>query len=130
MSSTKPARRLVRKANRNLAMIFSYHDWNLSHALELATAELDVRGDIYTYDALAWAQFKNGRLAEAEQAIAKALKLGTPEPALLYHAGMIAAANGKKVEATKYLRRALQLNPKFDVRQAPIAESKLKELAS
>jgi tetratricopeptide (TPR) repeat protein len=118
------------KANRNLAIIFADHDWNLGHALELATAELDVRGDIYTYDALAWAQLKNGHAAEAEQTMAKALKLGTPEPALFYHAGMIAAANGKKADAAKYLRRALELNPKFDVRQAPIAENKLKEVAS
>ena len=100
------------------------------HALDLAKAELEVRGDIYTYDALAWAQFKNGQSAEAEKTMANALKLDTPEPAMLYHAGMIAAANGKKAEAEKFLRRALQLNPKFDVRQAPIAQSKLKELAS
>ncbi|HEY3739155.1 MAG TPA: tetratricopeptide repeat protein, partial [Bryobacteraceae bacterium] len=118
------------KANRNLALIFANHDWNVARALELATNELDVRGDIYTYDALAWAQFKNGRFADAEQSIAKALKLGTPEPALWYHAGMIAAANGKKAEAEKFLRQALQLNPKFDIWQAPIAVNKLKELAS
>ena len=118
------------KANRNLALIFADHDWNLKRALDLATAELDIRGDIYTYDALAWAQFKNGQSAEAEKTMAKALKMDTPEPALLYHAGMIAAANGKKPEAVKFLRRALELNPKFDARQAPIAQSKLMELAS
>jgi tetratricopeptide (TPR) repeat protein len=118
------------KANRNLALIFADHDWNVPHALELAKAELDVRGDIYTYDALAWAQFKSGQFADAEKTMQRALKLDTPEPALLYHAGMIAAANGKKPEAAKFLRRALQLNPKFDVLQAPIAANKLKELAS
>ena len=118
------------KANRNLALIFADHDWNVAHALELAKAELEVRGDIYTYDALAWAQLKNGQFTEAEKTMAHALKLDTPEPALLYHAGMIAAANGKKAEAAKYLQRALALNPKFDVRQAPIAVSKLKEVAS
>ncbi len=118
------------KANRNLALIFADHDWNLPHALELAKAELEVRGDIYTYDALAWALLKNGQPVEAEKAMAQALKLDTPEPALLYHAGMIAAANGKKADAAKFLKRALDLNPNFDVRQAPIAQSKLKELAS
>ena len=118
------------KANRNLALIFADHDWNLAHALELAKAELEIRGDIYTYDALAWAQLKNGQPAEALKTMAVALKMDTPEPTLLYHAGMIAAANGKKAEAVKYLKRALTLNPKFDVRQAPIAQSKLQELAS
>ena len=118
------------KANRNLALIFADHDWNLAHALELAQAELNVRGDIYTYDALAWAQLKNGQHSEAAKTIAHALKMGTPEPSLLYHAGMIAAANGNKVEAAKLLKRALALNPNFDVHQAPIAVNKLKELAS
>ena len=118
------------KANRNLALIFADHDWNVKHALELAAAELEVRGDIYTYDALAWAQLKNGQLAEAERSSARALSMNTPEPMLLFHAGMIAAANGKKAEAAKLLRRALELNPKFDLHQAPIAQSKLKELAS
>ena len=118
------------KANRNLALIFADHDWNVGHALEMATAELEVRGDIYTFDALAWAQLKNGQLAEAQKSITQALKMETPEPALLYHAGMIAAANGKKADAVKLLQRALQLNPKFDLRQAAIAQSKLKELAS
>ena len=116
------------KANRNLALIFADHDWNLPHALELAKAELEVRGDIYSYDALAWAQLKNGLAAEAEKSMAQAMKLNTPEPGLLYHAGMIAAANGKKAEAATLLRRALELSPKFDVNQAPIAQRKLKEV--
>ncbi len=39
------------KANRNLAMIYADHDRRLDRALELATAELEIRRDIYTYDA-------------------------------------------------------------------------------
>ena len=118
------------KANRNLALIFADHDWNLPHALQLATAELDVRKDIYTYDALAWAQFKNGQLREASESMTKALHMETQEPLLMYHAGMIAAANGNKAEALKFLGKALELNPKFDARQAAVAQAKLKELQS
>lgn len=77
--------------NRNLALIFADHDWHLDRALELATAELDVRKDIYSYDALAWALYKNKKFAEADGAMAKALRMGTPEPAFYYHAEQIAS---------------------------------------
>ena len=88
--------------NRNVALIFADHDWHVERALELATAELDVRKDIYSYDALAWALYKNKRFAEADQAMAKALKMGTPEPAFYYHAELIAKGNGKTKEAEEY----------------------------
>jgi len=117
------------KANRNLAIIYADHDHRVDRALELARAELDVRADIYTYDALAWALFKNHKLAEAEKAMGEAMKLSTPEPAFYYHAGMIANGLGKKKEAHEYLKKALALNPRFDPRQAPVAEKVLKELA-
>ena len=38
---------------------------------------------------------------------------------------MIAAALGRKPDAKKYLERALSLNPKFDIRQAPAAAKAL-----
>jgi tetratricopeptide (TPR) repeat protein len=88
--------------NRNVALIFADHNFHLDRALELATAELDVRKDIYSYDALAWALFKNEKFAEADQAMAKALRMGTPEPAFYYHAERIAIANGKTTEAEEY----------------------------
>jgi tetratricopeptide (TPR) repeat protein len=83
------------KANRNLAIIYADHDWNLPRALELAQAELDVRGDIYTYDALAWALYKNHKYKEADEAIAKAMRFKTPEPNFRLHAGLIAKALGR-----------------------------------
>ncbi len=88
--------------NRNVALIFADHDWHLDRALQLARAELDVRKDIYSYDALAWALYKNNKFAEADQAMAEALKMGTPEPAFYYHAELIAVANGKTKEAEEY----------------------------
>jgi tetratricopeptide (TPR) repeat protein len=81
------------KANRNLALIYADHDWNLGRSLELATAELEYRRDVYTYDALAWAQYKNGHYADAVKAMAQALKLHTPEPAFERHAQLIQEAN-------------------------------------
>ena len=83
------------KANRNLALIYADHDWNLARSLELAKNELEVRGDIYTYDALAWALYKNKHYQEASVAMAKAMRFNTPEPAFRLHAGLIAQALNK-----------------------------------
>jgi tetratricopeptide (TPR) repeat protein len=106
------------KTNRNLALVYADQGRKLERALALARAELDSRRDVYSYDALAWALFKNGKYAEAEEAAARALRLNTAEPAFYYHAGRIAAALGKGCEAKKYEERMLSLNPKFDVRAA------------
>ena len=55
---------------------------------------LKLRHDVYTYDALAWALYKNQRIEEAARASDEALKLGAPEALFYYHAGMIANAMG------------------------------------
>lgn len=117
------------KANRNIAMIYADHDWHLDRALELARNELEVRGDIYTYDALAWALYKNKQYAEAGEAMKKAMQFKTPEPMFYYHAGLIDSALGKKDEAREMLKKALELNPHFDARQAAFAGEALKELS-
>jgi tetratricopeptide (TPR) repeat protein len=122
----KMARANNEKTNRNLALVFANQDRNLARALELAQAETGVRGDVYTYDALAWALLKNGRSQEAERAATKALQFGTQEPAFYYHAGLIAAVLDKKAEAAKYIEIALALNPHFDLHQAEIAENTLR----
>lgn len=80
------------KTNRNLALVLADHDRDLDVAVELMEAEVPVRGDVYTWDALSWVLFKSGRLAEARTASARALKLGTPEPVFYYHASKIAGA--------------------------------------
>lgn len=80
------------KANRNLVLIFADHGIRLDRALQLAQAELEFRRDVYTYDALAWALYKNGRLAEAQDAMRKALVLKTPEPGFQHHAELILGA--------------------------------------
>ncbi len=99
------------KVNRNLSLIFSGHGWNLKRALELARAELDFRRDVYTYDALAWALYKNGDFAAADDAMTKALQPGAPEPQFFYHASLIARARGNSEAAESYRKRAEDLNP-------------------
>lgn len=80
------------KTNRNLALALADHDKDLSFALQLVETEIADRPDVYTWDALSWVLFKNGRYEEARDASRKALRLGTPEPLFHYHASKIAAA--------------------------------------
>jgi tetratricopeptide (TPR) repeat protein len=101
------------KANRNVAMIYADHNWRPERALELAQAEIAMRHDIYTQDALAWALYRNGKLSEAKTALAEAMKLGTPEPMFYYHAQQIALALGEEQKAAEYAEKIKTLNPEF-----------------
>jgi len=114
--------------NRELALFYADHDLKLPEALALARAELSVRRDIYTHDVLAWALFKNGRAREALEPLNEALRLGTRDARIFFHAGMIHRAAGNEDAARDFLGRALALNPRFHVLQAPIAVKALTEL--
>ena len=71
---------------------------------ERAAAE---RHDIFTEDALAWAYFKAGRLADAAAASAQALRTGSRDRDLLYHAAAIKQAQGDNGAARTLMARAL-----------------------
>jgi tetratricopeptide (TPR) repeat protein len=114
--------------NRDLALFYADHDTKLPEALNLAQKELEVRHDIYTWDALAWALFKNGKLAEAASASEKAMRLGTKDPILLYHAGMIAEKMGQREKALSELKEALAINPNFHPVYAKAASDKVAAL--
>jgi len=101
--------------NRVLSRFYSDHDLHLPEALALAEKELAVRKDIYAYDTLAWALYKNRRLQDAAAAIAEALKLGTRDATLYYHAGKIYAGLGDKDKGRSYLERTLALNSHFSI---------------
>ena len=115
--------------SRQLALFFADHDMpaRAEEAFASAAKEYEVRRDIYGADAVAWTALKAGRLPEAQKAIKEALRLGTKDARLFYHAGMIARAGGEDNAARDYLRRALSLNPQFDPLQASIARKTLRE---
>jgi Flp pilus assembly protein TadD len=89
-------------ANRTLSLAFSTLGHHLPRALELARAELKIRQDVYTYDALGWALFQNGKLDEAAEAMRKALSQNSPEPAFHQHAAAILNAIGRTGESTRH----------------------------
>ena len=111
--------------SRQLAMFWADHDEKLDQALAIAQKERSTRQDIYTCDALAWILYKNDRLEEAKKSIAEALRLGTRDARLYYHAGMIYNELGDRQSAVRYLTLALQTNPTFDVLQAELAKKSL-----
>lgn len=113
---------------RERAMFLANHDRDLPRALALAEEDLLQRKDVYGYDALAWALYKNGRAEDASRAMAEALKLGTKDANLDYHAGMIHHRLQDREKAKMFLAKALSLNPAFDPRRADEARKTLEAI--
>jgi tetratricopeptide (TPR) repeat protein len=114
--------------NRDLALFGADHDRDLVEALDLAQKELEVRHDVYTWDALAWALYKNGKMTDAANASEKALKFGTRDPLLLFHSAMIAEGLGHREKARSEMKEALQINPHFHLIYANTAQQRLAKL--
>jgi tetratricopeptide (TPR) repeat protein len=112
-----------------LVQFWSDHDLKLTEALALARQEAADRKDVKTMDALAWALYKNGLYDEAAAASESARRLGTHDALLYFHAGMIERKRGRIADSVTLLRRALDINPHFDVRHAPEAEAALSGMA-
>jgi tetratricopeptide (TPR) repeat protein len=114
--------------NRQLALFYADHDIKPKEAYELAAKEYEARKDIYGADAVAWTALKANKTAEAQTAIKDALRLGTNDAKIFYHAGTIERSLGNKIEAAGYLQNALKINPAFDLLQAGKARAALQEL--
>lgn len=94
---------------RTFAVFLSTRRENAARALRLATEELKTRQDVFTYDALAWAQLANGDVTQARESMHRALAEGTQDARLFYHAGAIAAAAGDNAAALEFLNKARAL---------------------
>ena len=68
------------------------HDRDVNLVAEKAELELVTRTDVYGWDALAWARFHQGRLADAQVAMDSALRLGTHDVMLERHRAAIETA--------------------------------------
>jgi Flp pilus assembly protein TadD len=77
-------------------------------------------------DTLGWVYYQQGKFAEAEQQFRLASELLPNEAMVQYHLGMVARKQGRMIEATSALKRALLLNPQFD--EAAAAQRLLHEL--
>lgn len=91
---------------RTFALFLSTRGADAATALELARGELADRQDVFTRDALAWAQLQSGDLEGARENIALALAEGTEDARLFYHAGAIAAAAQENLSALAFSKKA------------------------
>jgi tetratricopeptide (TPR) repeat protein len=112
----------------SLARFDADHARNLPAALQQAEAVWARRKNLLVADTLAWCLYQNARYADATKIIRHALKLGTPDAHMLFHAGMIHAKAGERETAKRYLFEALSLNGAFHPRDAVIAADTLKIL--
>jgi len=111
-----------------LALFFADHDLRLDEAVAQARAVYEQRPSVHAADVLAWTLSRAGRAQEALRYSDEALRLGTQDPLLLFHAGMVRHATGDSAGARQYLERALAANPHFSVLYAGTAEATLGEL--
>ncbi len=91
---------------RTVALFLSTRGIDQSQALSLTERELDVRRDVFTEDARAWALAGAGRFAEASAAMDRVLSMHTNDARLFVHAGAIAAATGRNREARRWFAAA------------------------
>lgn len=95
---------------RTLAIYLATRHESPETALQLARAELDSRGDVFTHDALAWALAAAGNLTLAQSEMQRALAEGTQDARLFFHAGIIASQAGYSADAERWLRKASELS--------------------
>jgi tetratricopeptide (TPR) repeat protein len=106
------------------------HDRHVATVARKISEELKTRRDVYAYDLLAWSLHKQGRHREAADAMALAMREGTQDAQLFYHAGVIQRAVGNADSARVLLARALSVNPYFHHTQAADARSTLAALSA
>ena len=111
-----------------LALFDADHGADARATVALARAAYSRRPSIKAADTLGWALLRAGQVDEARRYANEALRLGTRDALMLYHAGMIAQAQGDAAQARAWLNAALTLNPHFSPLFAPQARQALAAL--
>ena len=70
--------------------------------------------NIKVYDALAWINYKLGNYDKAQKNIEQALRLGTKDPLMFFHAGKIFEKTGQPDKAKEHLEFSLEINPYYE----------------
>jgi tetratricopeptide (TPR) repeat protein len=101
------------RVDADLALFDADHQRDLARAVDVARAEYAIRPSVHIADILAWAEFRSGDIVGALHHSIEALRLGSQDPLLLYHAGVIAQESGDDARASALLQRAHDLSPSF-----------------
>ncbi|MDB6174986.1 MAG: hypothetical protein JWL59_4297 [Chthoniobacteraceae bacterium] len=95
----------------HLAGFYSDSREKPEEAVRWARRDLGQRSTAASHDALAWALFKAGDVAGANESATHALAWEAADPHLLYHAGLIRIAGHQIAEGRALLARAAAVNP-------------------
>ena len=110
-----------------MALFLADHG-DAQEAVRRARTAYAQRPSIKGAEVLAWALSQAGQHSEAQTLIVQAMRLGTKDASLWYHAGMIAQRNGDIAQAKTLLQAALDLNPYFSPLYAERARQMLAQL--
>ena len=105
------AHSFARIYDRHWLLFLADNDRDLDEALALAREDMKLRHDIHAHDALGWACFKKGLLAEADRELTLAMVRGTQDATIFHHAGVIAKARGDQARPDSLLSKARTSNP-------------------
>jgi tetratricopeptide (TPR) repeat protein len=101
------------RTDLELALFRIDHGRGLPKATEQALAAFHSRPSVDATDVVAWGLARSGRCAVALRYSRLALRLGTKDALKFFHRGMIERCLGNDIEAKRWLRRAVDLNPGF-----------------
>jgi tetratricopeptide (TPR) repeat protein len=103
--------------DREFALFHADHDQDLQRILITAEESLlkeNGSKSINVYHVIARINYRLGKYEEAEKNMEQALRLGTRDPLMYYHAGKIYEKLGNETESRKYLDFALMVNPFYE----------------
>ncbi len=106
------------RTDLDIAAFNADHGIHLDDAVAAARAEYTIRPSVTVADVLSWAEYRAGNVADAVHHSREAMRLGSRDPLMLYHAGVIALAIDDADRGAVLLRGAYALSPKFSVRWA------------
>jgi tetratricopeptide (TPR) repeat protein len=104
-----------------LALFDADHGADPGETFARALAAYERRPSIYAADILAWTAYRAGRYEDAQTYIKEAQRLGTRDPRLSYHAGVISQAVGDDETARRHFADALAMQRAQSLRYAGAA---------
>jgi len=112
-----------------LALFDADHGADPGQTVLRARSAYSHRPSIYAADVLAWSLYQAQQYSEARHYSQLALRLGTRDALLHFHAGMIARALADTTTSRSELTQALQVNPFFSLRYSRMARETLDQEA-